>query len=204
MTSGIIPVPRLIIGHRADLTSGSTRFPVQQDLLDSAHSDAGAPLMVDLGGGTGRDLIAFKAKFPSAPGRLILQDREHVISGVDLQDIEKQNHDFFTPQPVKGARIYFTHFIFHNYNDEQSVQILQQVAAAMEKGYSRLILNEWVLPDIGAKPIEALADIQMLFAFGAMERTKSQWQDLLKKAGLKLIKVGLPEKHGEGVVEAEL
>ena len=63
-------------------------------------------LLVDVGGGHGHDLREFKRKFPNPGGRLILQDRPLVISEARREGlnggIEMMEHDFFTPQPVKG------------------------------------------------------------------------------------------------------
>ena len=79
-------------------------FPVQAELLNEANNDAKAITMVDIGGGKGHDLLAFRAKFPDAPGRFIFQDQQHVLDSViaDMGNTERWTYDFFTPQPVKG------------------------------------------------------------------------------------------------------
>ena len=194
----------LMRGVRAGRPDWVDWFPVQSEILEKARADADAALMVDLGGGQGRDLATFKAKFPEAPGRFVLEEQQHVIDGVNVDDIQKVTHDFFNPQPIKGAKFYFTHYILHNWNDEKALQILKQTASAMTKGYSKLLLNEWILPDSGCTLYEALIDIQMMMGFSGMERTRSQWQELLEKAGLKLDRFWLPPEFGEGIVEASL
>lgn len=91
-------------GVRSDRTNWMDWFPVQQQVLEAAKNDAGAVLLIDLGGGRGHDLMAFRDKFPKAQGRLILQDQPHVVEGAILRDgVEGMGHDFFTPQPIKGA-----------------------------------------------------------------------------------------------------
>ena len=63
-------------------------------------------LLVDVGGGHGQDLREFKQTFPDSGGRLILQDLPLVIAEADKEGIndgiQMMEHDFFTPQPVKG------------------------------------------------------------------------------------------------------
>lgn len=61
-------------------------------------------LIVDVGGGIGHDLQAFKSKHPKAHGKLVLQDLPDVVANVAGLDssIEVMAHDFFTEQPVKG------------------------------------------------------------------------------------------------------
>lgn len=67
--------------------------------------------MVDVGGGLGHDLSGFAKRYPDKKIRLVLQDQPEVINEARTQDtkldsrIELSEHDFFKPQPVKGAQI---------------------------------------------------------------------------------------------------
>ena len=81
-------------------------FPVQEELLQSVPAGDNTPLIVDIGGGRGQDLVAFTQRFPGAKRRLVLQDLPRVIeSNSRLEGIEQMEHDFFTPQPVHGKSI---------------------------------------------------------------------------------------------------
>lgn len=75
-------------------------YPVQARILDGESSDT--PLIVDVGGGKGHDLLEFNAKYPGH--RMILQDLESVIETLDdlHPAIEPVVYDFFTEQPLKG------------------------------------------------------------------------------------------------------
>jgi hypothetical protein len=79
-------------------------FPVQEALLNLVKAGPKAVLLVDVGGGLGHDMQEFHCKHPSAPGRLIVQDKADVIEQVsgDLGKIELMAHDFFSEQPIKG------------------------------------------------------------------------------------------------------
>ena len=44
-------------------------YPVQ-DAVKDIKLDSDTPLLVDIGGGKGHDVMEFKKKFPSLPGRL--------------------------------------------------------------------------------------------------------------------------------------
>ena len=96
------------------------------------------------------------------------------------------------------------HYILHNWDDESSVRILSNTASAMTKRYSKLYLNEWILPDVGCPLFPAAVDIQMMMNFGGMERTENQWKELLRRAGLKPVRFWQSPGFGEGIVEAEL
>lgn len=77
-------------------------FPVQERLLDGANE--ASPLLVDVGGGKGHDVLGFQAKYPQKGRRLVLQDLSPVTSefGYLGPAIERMNYDFFTEQPVRG------------------------------------------------------------------------------------------------------
>ena len=81
-------------------------FPVQEQILDGYQSAAGnedGVLLVDVGGGRGQDVETFKNRFPTAPGRLILQDLSRTVEHAKLSpEIEVMVHDFVKPQPIKG------------------------------------------------------------------------------------------------------
>jgi hypothetical protein len=49
---------------------------------------------------------------------------------------------------------------------------------------SRVLIDEVVIPDQGAHVWPAGLDLQMYTLFGASERTASQWDVLLQRAGL--------------------
>lgn len=166
-------------------------FPVADRLRVPSTAD---PLIVDIGGSQGEDLANFHARFPSLPGKLILQDLPAVIDGArDLPaEIEAQKYDFFQEQPVKNAKVYFLRTVLHDWPDRQAAQILGRVRDAMGAN-STLLISESMLPESGVLLSSALADLQMMGSFASLERTESQWQGLLESAGLDLVKTWLPE-----------
>ena len=76
----------------------------------------------------------------------------------------------------------------------------------MEKGYSKLYLSEWILPDVGCPLHEAGMDIQMMINFGGMIRTQGHWRRLLHEAGFQYVKFWFCPDIGSvsGIVEAWL
>jgi len=158
------------------------------------------------GGGVGHDLIAFQKRYPSFPGRLVLQDLPEVIATVsDLPPgIEAMAHDFFTEQPVKSAKAYYLHSVLHDWPDEKCLEILKSLIPAMTKGYSKILINENVIPEKGAYWMTTAVDALMMTAFASMERTEKHWKHLLNSVGLKLVKVYNYEQGTPSLIEAEL
>lgn len=77
-------------------------YPVTERIGQGVNSQT--PLLVDVGGGLGHDLLELRNKHPELSGRLVLQDQPEVIKqvGNGEKGIELAVHDFFTAQPVKG------------------------------------------------------------------------------------------------------
>ncbi|PYH47155.1 putative O-methyltransferase [Aspergillus saccharolyticus JOP 1030-1] len=175
--------------------------------VDTLHSDR--PLLVDVGGSVGHGLRAVKAKFPHPlqTGQLILQDQQSVIETIqaDMRDpmIEYIPYDFFTPQMVKGARVYLLKHIIHNWPDDKVVSILRNVTCGMRRGYSKLWLFGGIMPEWQAPRILSRMDIVMMVFMAAMERTERHITELLRRAGLVVTGVDIV-MEGYGVIEAML
>ena len=92
-------------GNRGSRPRWIDWFPVKEELLDGFKDEKDAVALLDIGGGRGHDLAAARRRFPEAPGRFVLQDLPQVISSLgDLgEGIEKTEHDFFMPQPIRGV-----------------------------------------------------------------------------------------------------
>ncbi|KAL4879033.1 sterigmatocystin 8-O-methyltransferase precursor [Aspergillus karnatakaensis] len=159
-------------------------------------------LLVDMGAGEGKYLHTFNKKFPAASGRRVLQDLPNVVENISEppSKTELMAHDFFNPQPVKGARTYFLHWILHDWTDEKAREILSHIADAMEPGYSRLIINDQIIPDTGCDFFTACINTMMMVQVASLERTEQQWRKLLASVGLTDVSFHQPPGVGEGVV----
>ncbi|RMZ90961.1 hypothetical protein DV736_g1798, partial [Chaetothyriales sp. CBS 134916] len=158
-------------------------------------------------GANGSQLIAFHQQFPNLPGRCILQDISMPESNriaAEVEGLEAMQYDMFTPQPIKGARYYYFRNVFHNWDDENMKKALANLVPAMEPDYSRLLIDDYVLPRRNVQGSGAVEDILMMVYLGALERTTSQYEKLLHGAGLdivSIVKVGINE---EAFIEARV
>jgi len=57
-----------------------------------------------------------------------------------------------------------------------------------DSGILKLLIFEFVLPDIGAPQYPALLDIHMMALFSGMQRTETQWRALLDSVNLQIVK----------------
>lgn len=185
-------------------------YPTQSIVQAAEDKGTRSVLVVDVGGNKGYDLEKFRLAHPEdcAPESLILQDLPDVLKDAPELDpaIKPLAYDFFTRQPVKGARAYIMHIVIHDWDDDTAVQILTNVAAGFERGYSRLLLHESIVDEVKPKSRVTVADVTMLGWFSSKERTEAEWDRLLTRAGLRLLRVWRPEvmDTGECIIEAEL
>ncbi|KAF2654853.1 S-adenosyl-L-methionine-dependent methyltransferase [Lophiostoma macrostomum CBS 122681] len=184
-------------------------YPVH-DRHISGPRENDSSVLVDIGGGTGQILQDFRKSTPEYAGRLVLQEVPEVIAvaqGMELDkstNIELQVHDFFTPQPIKGARAYFMRSVLHDWADEQCRVILGHLRDAMEPGYSRILINDCVLADEHAAWQHISLDIFMMALASAQERTESEWHALIDSCGLKIAGIYNKGEGNEGMIEVIL
>ena len=103
-----------------------------------------------------------------------------------------------------GARCYYLRNILHDWPDHKSIEILTHIAQAMKPGYSKMLLNEMIVPDQGADIVATQVDMIMMAALAACERTESHWQRLIEEAGLKMEKIWTDSPDAESVIEIAL
>ncbi|KAL9105135.1 MAG: hypothetical protein Q9187_008819 [Circinaria calcarea] len=181
-------------------------YPVEERLCNCMKQGKGEVWVVDVGGGLGHDLELLKQKYPHVPGRLVLQDKQEVIDQIPASEtgFEKTAHDFFTPQPVKGARAYHLHSVLHDWDDASSINILKNIVTAMEKDYSKLLINELVVPNKDASWSITSMDWLMLALGAVKERTEKDWRTMVEAAGLKITGMWTKEVGSESLIECEL
>ena len=116
----------------------------------------GSGTMVDVASNHDHMSKALSRVFPNL--KIIVQDLQTVIveakRRTDIgakQNIELQAHNMFTPQPIRGADVYFMRAIMHDYSDMYSAKILQNIIPAMEPN-SRIIISDIIMPPPGTIP----------------------------------------------------
>ncbi|KKY14875.1 putative sterigmatocystin 8-o-methyltransferase [Phaeomoniella chlamydospora] len=181
--------------------------PIDEVLANDASKDPDSVFLVDVGGGNGHDLMHFQKNYPDISGRLILQDLPGTIETAKdklTPGIEAMAHDFFTPQPIKGARAYYLHSILHDWPTQKCHEILSNLIPALTPGYSKILINENVIPDQGAYWENTGLDWVMLTLYSSEERREKIWRELCEGVGLKINRIWEFEKGTESIIECEL
>jgi len=99
--------------------------------------------------------------------------------------------------------VYFFRAICHDWSDSKCRELLGNTVKAMEQGYSKLLINDFVLPDVDVPLHPALMDLMMLSLCSGVERSEKQWRALLDSIGLEITKIWRTDGV-EAVIEAML
>jgi hypothetical protein len=163
--------------------------------------------IADVGGGNGTFLMAVLNAAPKAKG--IVFDEEYVVDETQKEIATKNLSErcnikagsFFDFIP-EGADAYLMKHILHDWNDEKSIQILNNCNKAMKAG-SKLLVIEAVIPTGNTPHPGKFMDINMMAMTGGKERTEKEFSTLFEKAGLKLIRVIHTPSPTLSIMEAE-
>ncbi|KAI9739699.1 MAG: hypothetical protein M1834_006418 [Cirrosporium novae-zelandiae] len=180
-------------------------FPYQE-IFGKLNTTPETPLVVDIGGGKGQSLVQMQALMPNIKGRYILQERAACLADItdELPGIERMEYDFFTPQPIKGAYIYYLRRIFHDWPDDTCIEILKNITPGItDKTKQRILFQDDVVPEKGADAEAVWSDLTMMVLTG-IERTEKQWRALLDRAGYRLEKIYIGPGSPYAVIEAWL
>lgn len=138
----------------AFLTTGYPWSSIGVNNRNSKGEDKGkdkSTVVVDVGGSRGNISVALAQTHPHL--NFIVQDLPDMIrdaqDGVpsDVADrVSFMEHDFFAPQPVRGAEVYLFRNIFHNWSDMHVVKILRATIPALEPG-ARVVANDYLIPE---------------------------------------------------------
>jgi demethylspheroidene O-methyltransferase len=181
------------ISEYSDLMSVSNAF-VAGDILD-AYSLKAHHCLMDVGGGQGNFLLAAAQRWPHLQLRLFdlpavaarAQDRFDALGlagraqavGGDLMN---------TPLP-RGADVCSLVRVVHDHDDEQAMQILRAVRAALEPG-GRLLLAEPMAETPGAKPIgDAYFGLYLLAMGSGRPRPPNELKAMLREAGFTQVRL---------------
>jgi predicted O-methyltransferase YrrM len=161
--------------------------------------------LVDIAGGHGVLLANFLKANPNLNG--LLFDLPEVIAGAN-EVLEKEgvaervttaSGDFFEAVPAR-ADAYMMKHIIHDWDDERAIKILSNIAHAMNPD-GKVLIVEQVIPQGNVPHLGKMMDLEMLVSPGGVERTETEYREILEAAGLKINRI-IPTESPFSIVEA--
>ena len=163
---------------------------------------AGGPMLVDIGGGQGKDIDSFRLAHPGHEEQLFLQDMPSVLEQATCDaKVRRVAHNFFKPQPIRGSRVYYLHNVLLDWNDEDALVILRHIKDAMTPGYSKLLVHDMLMPRFGFNRLQTSVDMQIWVMTSGRVRTEDEFEQIFHKAGLRVVKVDSHPLSATSIVE---
>jgi hypothetical protein len=161
--------------------------------------------LCDVGGGHGHLISGFLAQYPHLRGSVL--DRPEVLADptrlwphkLGLGDrYESVPGDMFEAVPFADA--YMMKLILHDWNDDESVQILQTLHRAAAQG-AQVFIIEHLITEPAEPHFAKLFDIHMMCWGTGRERTPAEYAALLERAGWAYQQTWYPPSRIMGIVE---
>lgn len=184
--------------------TGNSRTEAQAVLEAYDFSRFGC--VVDIGGGQGLLLKTILLACSGCQG--ILFDQPQVIASADPaltsgelgQRCRLVGGSFFESVP-SGGDVYVMKVILHDWDDGKSIEILRTCRRAMP-ARSTLIVIERVIGPPNEMPEGKFSDLNMMVQYGAMERTRQEFDDLLRNGGFKMTEI-VPTRAAPSIIVAQ-
>ncbi|KAJ7581450.1 S-adenosyl-L-methionine-dependent methyltransferase [Mycena floridula] len=171
-------------------------------------------VVVDVGGSIGTATLAIWKAYPHL--KFVVQDLEKQIeaaapyweenapAALKSGQVELQVHNFFDPQPVKNAAVYFVRYIIHDWPDKEAKQIMCQLRAAAGPTSKLVVfdtLAQHTCPVTGGPQVsypllanlgiagagfDTALDMGVMCMYGGKERLEAEFEALGKETGWKL------------------
>ena len=169
-----------------------------------AYDFSAMSLLTDIGGGNGALMAEILKANPTLCG--VVADRPSVVAGAKhLIHRQKLEHrckvimcDMFDEFPA-GSDAYLMSHILHDWDDRESLKILQNCRSAMKPG-TKLLVVEAIIPAGNEFSIAKLMDLEVFVMGGGKERTENEFRDLFDSAGFKLSKI-IPTQENVAIIE---
>jgi len=194
--------------HGKDAWTYRMEHPEEQGVFNSAmtsnsRSEAQAVLeaydfsrfecIVDVGGGQGLLLKEMLLAYPAARGLLL--DQPQVITSADkvlasaglAQRCQIIAGSFLESVPEDGD-VYVMKAILHDWDDPASIDILRTCRRAMSPSATLVVIERVVGPP-NESPEGKFSDLNMMVQYGALERTRQEFHDLLRSGGFQMTEV---------------
>jgi hypothetical protein len=154
--------------------------------------------LVDVAGGQGKMLASILKTHPHLHGTLY--DLPRVANGASqflaqegiADRCKVVGGDVFTSVPA-GGDLYLLSRVIHDWDDLRATEILRSCRRAMAPEARLLILDRVVPEQIQPGPLtqsHAMLDLtMMLWTAGGRERTAQEFEAMMKRAGLRLVRI---------------
>jgi hypothetical protein len=173
--------------------------------LLASYDFSRAATIADIAGGYGHLLAAVLAANPNAKGILfdlpaVLEGAPEMLKSYGVSDrVDLVAGDFTVEIPVV-ADIYILKHIIHDWYDETNQAILRNIRSSMPDD-GKVLIIEAVVPEGNDPHFSKIIDLEMLMSPGGVERTPTEFEELLSDSGFRITRI-IPTPGMMSIVEA--
>jgi O-methyltransferase domain/Dimerisation domain len=174
---------------------------MQVGMVTEAYDFSAFKTIGDIGGGLGHLLYGVLERAPQAHG--VLFDLPETIARARENSMPRVSYvggDFFK-DPIPPCDAYMMMTVLHDWSDAECVAILKNLSASAPRD-AKLLLVEGVVDPTARKNFILDLDIEMLVMTTGRERTRTEWENLLSRAGFRMTRI-VP-MAASAIIEAEL
>ena len=169
-----------------------------------AYDFSSIGVLADVGGGNGSVLRGVLAAHPQMRGMLcdlsgVIERSRPAIAAAGFADRMRLIPTNFFEEVPAGAEAYLMRHIIHDWDDQESLQILRNVRRAVTPE-GRLLVVEGVIPPGNDPNFTKLLDLNMMVIPGGKERTEVEYRELFQAAGFRLTSI-TPTQTDVSVIE---
>ena len=170
----------------------------------AGYDFSGIQKLVDVGGGQGQLLAAILKQYPTMQG--ILFDAPPVVATAPAvlaangvaERCAIVGGDFFVSAPA-GGDAYILKHIIHDWSDDECLTILGHCHAVLLAG-GKVLIAEMIVPEPNVPGVSKFLDLEMMLWVSGGERTASEYQRLLERAGFEPTRI-VPTPSPYSVIE---
>jgi O-methyltransferase domain len=167
-----------------------------------AYDFRGFRTIGDIGGGLGHLLYGVLEQSAGSQG--VLFDLPQVIELARQRAEPRVRYvggDFFK-DPIPPCDAYLMMTVLHDWSDDEAVAILSNLRSNCPRS-AKLLLVEGIVRAETQNDFLKDLDIEMLVMTSGQERTETEWESMLTRAGFKLARV-LPAGPWSSILEAQI
>jgi hypothetical protein len=175
---------------------------MQVGLVTAAYDFSAFKTIGDIGGGLGHLLYAVLERAPQARG--VLFDLPETIARASESKMPRVSYvggDFFK-DPIPPCDVYMMMTVLHDWSDAESISILKNLQAGAPSG-AKLLFIEGVVDPTARNNFILDLDIEMLVMTTGRERTRTEWETMLSRAGFRMTRI-ISTPTSSSIIEAEL
>lgn len=154
--------------------------------VTAAYDWSRFPVIADIGGGLGTQLLSILDASPSSRG--ILFDQQQVLAEAAVHErMQAVAGDFFGAIP-SDADAYLLRWVLHDWPEMEARALLKNLRRTL-KPTARLILIEGVIPQGPEFGFGKWLDLTVLVSVGGRERTEAEYREFLLASGFEVEEV---------------